>query len=355
MIAARIGVIAAIGGLLAGIASLRPRRWRRRPAAEPSRAAQSAPLDARDAVLARLVRLAATVTGTDRGALFLRADERVGGAVAVAVTGQPGGLLGLAGVVLRSGSATVVGEGGPAAAVPVVRHGEVDAALVVARGEGEIEPQDVERLVELGALCAAALDHAESYDEAVDGTEPQARALQTAAAVWDGHPPSRDDLVARLAEAIGRSMGMAEADLHELELAGRLHDVGKLRVPGNVLRRAGPLTEAEWSSVRMHPVWSAELVSRVPGLEAVAGLVRLHHERIDGRGYPDALPAARIPLGARILAVCDAYAALRSDRPYRAALSIEEAVAELRGATGQFDPDVVRALEDHLERAPTYA
>jgi hypothetical protein len=321
---------------------------------EASRATPVATASASAAVLARLVRLAVTVTGTDRGALFVRAGDRVGGASAVATVGEAGGMLALAGVVVRSGRASVVGGGRPVAAVPVRRGGEVAGALVIVADDPreDLKAADVELLDDLGGLCGLALDNL-GENGALDTAEARARALQTAAAVWDGQATTRGDHVAQLALAIGRELGIPAAELAELEAAGRLHDVGKLRVPNEVLRRAGPLTETEWAMVRMHPVWGEELVSRVPGLEAVAGLVRLHHERIDGRGYPDALPGERIPLAARILGVCDAYTALRSDRPYRPALSVEEALAELRASTGAFDADVVTALEKQLERSPS--
>jgi hypothetical protein len=358
MVAVEVGVLVAIGGILAGLGALAPRRRRRAdglPASTTSRAAPPATAPV-DAVLARLVRLAAEVTGTDRGALFVRAEQRVGGAVAVATVGQTGGMLGLAGVALRAGSATVVGEGRPAAAVPVLRQGHPVAALVVASDgrREDLDRADVDRLCDLAALCETALLHADLRGDAFDTSVAQARALETAAAVWDGSP-RRSDQVARLAVEIGGRMGIAGADLSELELSGRLLDVGKLRVPGSVLRRRGPLTEDEWATVRMHPIWSAELISRVPGLEAVAGLVRMHHERADGHGYPGALPGDRVPLAARILAVCDAYTALRADRPYRAALSPAAAMAELRVSSGQFDAAVVDALAEHLAHAPTYA
>jgi HD-GYP domain-containing protein (c-di-GMP phosphodiesterase class II) len=106
--------------------------------------------------------------------------------------------------------------------------------------------------------------------------------------------------------------------------------------------------------INHHPVWGAELLACVPGVEAVAGIVRFHHERWDGRGYPDGLSGERIPLASRIIAACDAYHAMTSDRPYRRAMSPEHALDELRANAGsQFDPRVVAAVETAVaEPAP---
>jgi HD domain len=358
-----IGVVVALGVALAGLAALALTGLRSgRRGAVPDAPGPPGPPDPdsddfRELALERLVSLAATVTGATAAALYGRAEERIGGTAELASTGEAGGLMGIAAVVLRSGRPALVGEGRAAAAVPVMWRGGQDAALVVAADDdrGEFTGTDLELLFEIAGWCGSALDHRSLHGGTLDSTRTQARALETAAAMWDGHEAALGDELATLARGLGEHLGMRGSDLAELALAARLHDVGKLRVPGDVLRRPGPLSRQDWARVRMHPTWSAELVSRVPGLEGVAALISLHHERVDGHGYPHALPAERIPLGARILAVCDAYGALRHERPYRTALSEDEAVAELRGATGQFDPAVVDALEEHLERSPSYA
>ncbi len=136
-------------------------------------------------------------------------------------------------------------------------------------------------------------------------------------------------------------------------LTARLHDVGKLFVPRRILDKPGPLDAQERELVCMHSEWGAEIVGRIPGLAAVALLVRLHHERLDGRGYPHGLPAERIPIVSRIVAVCDAHSAIVDDRPYRAGRSQAEALEELRRHAGtQFDPQVVDALERTLAVVP---
>ena len=125
-----------------------------------------------------------------------------------------------------------------------------------------------------------------------------------------------------------------------------MHDVGKLAVPDAILNKPGRLTETEWAIMRQHTVVGARMLTAAgPGLAEVAPIVRASHERVDGRGYPDGLTGDRIPLESRIVAACDAFDAMTSDRPYRCAMPVDEAVAELRANAGtQLDPRIVEAL-----------
>jgi putative nucleotidyltransferase with HDIG domain len=136
-----------------------------------------------------------------------------------------------------------------------------------------------------------------------------------------------------------------------LRIGALLHDIGKIGVPDNVLRKPTALSEAEWVTMRKHPEYGARIVAGIPFLEDVSQIVRHHHERWDGAGYPDGLAARAIPLGARIVSVCDAYRAMTEDRPYRRALSEAEARQQLEQGTGsQFDGDCVAALLRVLDR-----
>jgi HD-GYP domain-containing protein (c-di-GMP phosphodiesterase class II) len=129
--------------------------------------------------------------------------------------------------------------------------------------------------------------------------------------------------------------------------------VGKIGVPDAVLRKPGPLDDDEWDIMRMHPSLGADMIARVPGLDRVAEAVRTHHERWDGGGYPDGLREAEIPLAGRIIAVCDAFNAMTSDRPYRPAMPERLAVQELRAGAGtQFDPRVVEVFVEVLGTPP---
>jgi HD-GYP domain-containing protein (c-di-GMP phosphodiesterase class II) len=151
--------------------------------------------------------------------------------------------------------------------------------------------------------------------------------------------------VAALALVIGRRMGISPADLRSLVLAAQLHDVGKIAVPDALLRKPGPLTDAEFATVKRHATHGGMIASTVPALRDLAPVIRAHHERISGRGYPDGLAGEQIPLLARIIAVADTYDAMTSDRPYRAAHAHEAAVAEISRLSGiEFDPRCVAAL-----------
>ncbi|MEA2448139.1 MAG: hypothetical protein QOG63_71 [Thermoleophilaceae bacterium] len=151
--------------------------------------------------------------------------------------------------------------------------------------------------------------------------------------------------VASCVPRAGELLGFAGPALDELELAARFHDIGKIAVPEAVLHKPGPLDEEERAVMVCHVEWGAELLRHLPDCEPIAHIVRHHHEWYDGHGYPDGLTDGQIPLASRVIAACDAYGAMVSDRPYRPALSPHSAVEELRhGAGSQFDPDAVDAV-----------
>jgi diguanylate cyclase (GGDEF)-like protein len=147
------------------------------------------------------------------------------------------------------------------------------------------------------------------------------------------------------AERVGVELGMSGVWLQDLAHAADLHDIGMVAVPASILAKPAPLTPDEWRFVQRHPVIGERILTAAPALAGVGRLVRATHERHDGTGYPDRLAGEQIPLPARIVAVCVAYQAMRSDRPYRPAAGHEDALAELaRSAGGQFDPQVVEAF-----------
>ena len=155
--------------------------------------------------------------------------------------------------------------------------------------------------------------------------------------------------VALLSMQLALILGLDATEARMIGLAGRLHDLGKVAVPDAVLQKPGSLTDEEWKLMRTHPIVGAEVVSRMPALRVLAPIIRAHHERWDGHGYPDGLAGESIPLGARIITVVDAYSAMTTNRPYRKASSPAWALRELRRCAGtQFDAKVVAALEHVL-------
>jgi HD-GYP domain-containing protein (c-di-GMP phosphodiesterase class II) len=160
--------------------------------------------------------------------------------------------------------------------------------------------------------------------------------------------------VAGLAVRVARHLGLAEEAVADVRAAAELHDVGKLAVPDAILDKPGPLNDEEWAFMRRHTIVGERILLAAPALAAVAPLVRASHERWDGGGYPDGLVGERIPLGARIVSLCDAFDAMVTDRPYRRGLPVQEALAEIERCSGsQFDPDVVRAFRAVFARGGT--
>jgi putative nucleotidyltransferase with HDIG domain len=153
--------------------------------------------------------------------------------------------------------------------------------------------------------------------------------------------------VSRYALRIARAMGMSSRDLEMLEYAGLLHDIGKIAVQNDILLKVGPLTDEEWRSLKSHPNVGADIVDQLKFLKEASEVIRSHHERPDGNGYPRGLKGEEVPLAARILNVVDAFDAMTSDRPYRKALPIERVIQELEVYKGkQFDEQVATILLD---------
>ncbi|HEY2868565.1 MAG TPA: HD domain-containing phosphohydrolase [Gaiellales bacterium] len=172
-------------------------------------------------------------------------------------------------------------------------------------------------------------------------------------AVVDQHAPElrpHSDWVADLARSVANHLAIDPEVIDDIALAADLHDIGKVVIPSSILDKPGPLDKGEWEVMRRHTVTGESILMSAPPLRGVAKIVRSTHERVDGGGYPDGLEGDQIPLGARIIAVCDAFDAMTSDRAYRRAMPREAAIAELEAASGtQFDPFVVAAARAVLE------
>jgi HD-GYP domain-containing protein (c-di-GMP phosphodiesterase class II) len=345
------------------------------PPAVPSHAADLVETGYLGLVQDRLCTYVRVLLGLERSWLLLRdPDGREDVIVAAARGGDPDQVgrrlpaeAGVMGLMMRSPRPTVLprppdAPGDPGAAVargarlvaaaPVTWEGTVRGALAVATRDPErsLSMEDLELLGEVAGLSGAAMAMGERRAELAGTVAGQVEALATALAIWDDQTREHSEGVVRLTGLTGARMALDPAELLELELAALLHDVGKLRVPREVLRKPGSLSQSEQRLMRNHPVWGAELVSGVPGLQAVALIVRHHHERVDGEGYPSRLAGVRIPVASRIVAVCDAYGAMTEPRVYGERRASHEALAELRHEAGtQFDLAVVDALEAEVE------
>ena len=241
-----------------------------------------------------------------------------------------------------------------AGAAPICWSGRTRGALSAISSDParRFGAREREMLCELADVAAAVLEHAETRGRLESMMQAGIETLAALIDLRDGYTGRHSDEVVGLALAVGRRMGLRARELSELGIAARLHDIGKIGVSDTILRKPGPLDEAEWTVMKRHVVWGAETIERIPGLEGVARAVRFHHERWDGEGYPSGLEGDDIPVASRIIGACDAYAAMTSDRPYRRALSAGKAQGLLeRGAGAQFDRRVVAALADELAGA----
>jgi HD-GYP domain-containing protein (c-di-GMP phosphodiesterase class II) len=203
---------------------------------------------------------------------------------------------------------------------------------------------------EVGVLYTAERVRARELEHALERARDMYIAtMKSLAHVVEAKDPTTRghlDRTAHYGIALARVVDPVLAARPEVAYGFFLHDIGKVGIPESILCKAGPLTELEWIVMRSHPNQGARIVEPIPFMGEAVEIVRTHHERFDGGGYPRGLRGEQIPLAARIFAIADSFDAMTSDRPYRSALSTEEAVAEIRAGSGtQFDPLCVEAFE----------
>jgi HD-GYP domain-containing protein (c-di-GMP phosphodiesterase class II) len=217
-------------------------------------------------------------------------------------------------------------------------------------------PDKIRLARSIGDQAASALHRVELFVQLEESYLETVLALANAVDAKDTYTADHAQQLVIMAIAVGREMGMTEYELEGLRFGAILHDIGKIGIPDSILQKPSSLDPAEWAQMREHPSIGARILAPVPHLAGAAQIVRHHHERYDGKGYPDGLAGEAIPLGARILTVVDSYSAITDRRVYKEARSHAEAVSELRKHAGtQFDPRVVEiflAQGDELGRIP---
>ncbi len=226
-----------------------------------------------------------------------------------------------------------------------VKGKTIGAIQAINKKNGSFDEKDKELFILLADQVGVALENARLFERLQQSFLETSEALAEAIELRDAYTGGHTRRVTRYSLATGGELGLDEAGLEELRLAAILHDIGKLGVDDGVLRKPGRLDEKEFRQMKKHPRLGAAMLERVQYLRPVLPGIRSHHERVDGRGYPDGLRGGKIPLVARIIAVADTYDAMTSDRPYRKGLPKKTAVQELVDCSGaQFDSRVVQAF-----------
>ena len=201
-----------------------------------------------------------------------------------------------------------------------------------------------------GGNAITGTGHAEASEGREESSFGILESMVTAVDNKDRYTRSHSEEVTEYALALAGALGLSESTLRVVRAGGLLHDVGKIGIPDRILRKPGRLSVEEWAIVKGHPSMGETLIRTMPDLNEIQSLVASHHERFDGTGYPRGLAGVEIPLLARVLAVADAFSAMTTDRPYRTALTKEEAIAELKlGAGTHFDPEMVATFIRYLE------
>jgi diguanylate cyclase (GGDEF)-like protein len=238
-------------------------------------------------------------------------------------------------------------------AIPIYIHDRFSGAVVCANRRGGFGEFDDQVLLSLGDHAGAVLDNSRLQGELRSSYLATVRMLGEALEAKDPLLRGHAEEVSRYVAAVAGRIGLP-ADRRELLVFGSLlHDVGKIGISERILQKPGPLTREERAVIQLHPRIGYHLIQQVPALRELAPAILHRHERYDGGGYPSGLAAEQIPLEARLVSVGDAFSAMIAERPYRAAMTVDEAVAELERCAGtQFDPEVVRLFVEEVRRRP---
>jgi len=312
-------------------------------------------------LLARMIPMVERTFGADWARLHLAADDggvrvvsagdRVPAGAAVALrhvlaSAQPVCLPHPQGETSPLAPDVDVDDAGSLMAVPLICGGRVTGALAVgARERREFSQRDTGVLSTIAAQVAVSVENAANYRKLEESYLATISALASAMEANDEYTADHAETIARMAVVVGAELGLDEVESRRLRCAGLLHDIGKIGIPLPVLHKNAALSPADAARMAEHTVIGERIVSQAEYLRPVAPLVRASHERWDGHGYPDGLAGEEIPLASRIVFVCDAFHAMTSDRPYRRALPVNEALDELLAQAGrQFDPRVVDAF-----------
>ncbi|HOX54093.1 MAG TPA: HD domain-containing protein [Candidatus Omnitrophota bacterium] len=215
------------------------------------------------------------------------------------------------------------------------------------------DKDDIRLLKSMSIQTATAIQNAYFYQEIQEGYLRTIAALAEALDARDPYTYRHSSNVTKYAVAIAEEMRLSVLEIENIRRGGLLHDIGKIGIRDEILSKPAKLTDEEYAQIKTHPSKGEEILKSLPFLGEAAKLIRHHHERLNGTGYPDRLPGYKIEMGAKILAVADAFDTMISDRPYRKAMELSAAIDELKRCSGsQFDPAVIEAFLKVLESNP---
>jgi putative nucleotidyltransferase with HDIG domain len=238
--------------------------------------------------------------------------------------------------------------------VPLIAHdkpvGLID--IISDTPEGDITTKDLSLLTILAKQAALAIENVKLYESMKKDQISIIRALSSTVDAKDHHTSGHSLKVSEYSQKIAEALGMSERDIENIKYAALLHDIGKIGIPDEIIKKPTRLTPEEFEIVRKHPVIGARIIKEIESLSPMVPIILHHHERFDGKGYPDGLKGEVIPIGARIVHAADAYDTMVSARAYKDMLPAELAVSELRKNAGtQFDPKVVETFITILRRS----
>jgi HD-GYP domain-containing protein (c-di-GMP phosphodiesterase class II) len=234
---------------------------------------------------------------------------------------------------------------------PLVCHDQTSGIMVLSRPDGndDFSQEDMEMVFTLASQTAVAIENSKLNHDIEKTYFETISALALAVDAKDKYSHGHLDRVANHALKIGRQLGLDDEDLDTLRDASRLHDLGKIGVPDEILKKEGSLSDEEWVIMRRHPEIGESIIKPVRSLQHLCDPIRHHHEKLDGSGYPDGLKGDEISPLVRILSVADMYDALTTERPYRPQKSREEAINIMRSMKNQIDQDIVNIFVETLE------
>jgi HD-GYP domain-containing protein (c-di-GMP phosphodiesterase class II) len=238
-----------------------------------------------------------------------------------------------------------------AVCVPIMlKSGLFGTLSVFSRKPGAFTKEEARLLLCFANHTAILLDNIMVHKEVFNSYMNTIKSLVSAIEARDAYTRGHSEKVTEFALDIAGVMGLSDSDKAMLTYCGRLHDIGKIAIADAILKKPGPLTVAERAEIQLHPLRAVDILSSLKFLESGIPAIRHHHERYDGRGYPDGLRGKAIPMLARILTCADSFDAMTSDRAYRTAMPFEKAITEMRtNREKQFDPEIMDAFINLLE------